>query len=294
MELELSATKEFLALLNVGLSPYDRIYSLFPRWARAMRCDGVLLVIDGKKYGFGPVGENIDRIVQWVNNQDKTIASYCTDHVAQDLGLESVDDTCCGFLFVRLQDSSDSGIYFFRNEHIKNVLWAGQPKKIDDSGILTPRSSFLQYREVMRKRSKKWSNLLLEHAIQIQNAVTKYLLRWKAEKHRMDAERKKEEAERLQRENEVTRQSAIIQNNFLATVSHELRTPIHSILGNVEKLIEIHAADPDSQQACGMIRNSGEHLLALITDILDLSKLESNRMEISPITFDLYQRGEAY
>jgi len=209
------------------------------------------------------------------------------------LGLDFKDDSCCGFLFVQLQDTTDSGIYFFRNERIKSILWAGQPKKASDNGgNLTPRSSFLQYQEVMKGRSKKWTNLLLEHAVQIQKAVTRYLLRWKSEKHRVDADRKKEDIERFQRENEVTRQSIITQNNFLTTISHELRTPPHSILGNAEKLIEIRTTDSDSQQACAMIRNSGEHLLALISDILDLSKLESNRMEINPIAFDPYQRME--
>jgi light-regulated signal transduction histidine kinase (bacteriophytochrome) len=283
LETELLATKESLALLNIELSPYGRIYSLFPSWAKTMRCDGVLLVVDGKKYGHGLVGETVDRIVQWVSSQDNTIASYCTGEIyfhfsslffyckvyffasskgssfsldrVGDLGLDFMDDGCCGFLFVQLQDTTDSGIYFFRNERVKNILWAGEPKKVSDKeGNLNPRSSFLQYQEVTRCRSKKWTNQLLEHAVQIQRAVTRYLLRWKSEKHRVDAERKKEEIERIQRENEVARQSIITRNNFLTTVSHELRTPIHSILGNTEKLIEIQPTDPDSQQACAMIR----------------------------------------
>ena len=78
-------------------------------------------------------------------------------------------------------------------------------------------------------------------------------------------------------------------SDFLANMSHELRTPLNAIIGYSEMLME-EAADldrrdfiPDLQK----IRASGKHLLALINDILDLSKIEAGKIELSPETFDL-------
>jgi two-component system, NtrC family, sensor kinase len=78
-------------------------------------------------------------------------------------------------------------------------------------------------------------------------------------------------------------------SEFLANMSHELRTPLNAIIGYSEMLQE-EAADlgyqdftPDLQK----INASGKHLLALISDILDLSKIEAGRMDLSPETFDL-------
>jgi len=75
---------------------------------------------------------------------------------------------------------------------------------------------------------------------------------------------------------------------FLATMSHELRTPLNAVLGFAELLeVEmgdqgIHTWDSEIQR----IRRSGTHLLGLISDIMDLSKIEAGKMELKPETFD--------
>ncbi len=73
-------------------------------------------------------------------------------------------------------------------------------------------------------------------------------------------------------------------DEFLASMSHELRTPLNGILGFSETLLEgIRGPMNDKQgQAVQMIRSSGEHLLGLINDILDVSKIEAGKFEIRP------------
>ena len=68
---------------------------------------------------------------------------------------------------------------------------------------------------------------------------------------------------------------------FLANMSHEIRTPMNAILGFSELLDEI-VADPKAKGYVNAIRSSGESLLSLINDILDLSKIESGKLELRP------------
>jgi signal transduction histidine kinase len=78
-------------------------------------------------------------------------------------------------------------------------------------------------------------------------------------------------------------------SEFLANMSHELRTPLNAIIGFSEVLLERLFGELNDKQADYLndIHSSGKHLLSLINDILDLSKVEAGRMELEPSTFDL-------
>jgi len=78
-------------------------------------------------------------------------------------------------------------------------------------------------------------------------------------------------------------------SEFLANMSHELRTPLNAIIGFSEVLLEKLFGDLNEKQLDYLqdIHSSGKHLLQLINDILDLSKVEAGRMELDVATFDL-------
>jgi signal transduction histidine kinase len=78
-------------------------------------------------------------------------------------------------------------------------------------------------------------------------------------------------------------------SEFLANMSHELRTPLNAILGFSEVLSQRMFGDlnPKQEEYLRDIHESGQHLLSLINDILDLSKIEAGRMELDPTVFDL-------
>ena len=74
---------------------------------------------------------------------------------------------------------------------------------------------------------------------------------------------------------------------FLANMSHEIRTPMNAILGFSQLMLRDRDLTPRQCEYLGTINRSGEHLLALINDILEMSKIEAGRTTLSPSTFDL-------
>ncbi|MEM6755217.1 MAG: histidine kinase dimerization/phospho-acceptor domain-containing protein, partial [Cyanobacteria bacterium P01_C01_bin.38] len=82
-----------------------------------------------------------------------------------------------------------------------------------------------------------------------------------------------------------------LKNQFLANTSHEIRTPLSSIIGFTHLLLA-QGYDPSKQrhhEYLNIIQSSGKHLLALINDILDLSKIEANQLEVNWETIDVRQ-----
>lgn len=86
---------------------------------------------------------------------------------------------------------------------------------------------------------------------------------------------------RLKQINWDLERASRLKSEFLASMSHELRTPLNSILGFSELLLrQSEALDDRRVKHIGAIRQSGEHLLQLINDILDLSKIEAGKVEL--------------
>ena len=76
-------------------------------------------------------------------------------------------------------------------------------------------------------------------------------------------------------------------STFLSTMSHEIRTPMNAILGYAQLMLRDPGLGTDAKANLKIIGRSGEHLLALINDVLDMSKIEAGRIELNPVTFNL-------
>lgn len=91
----------------------------------------------------------------------------------------------------------------------------------------------------------------------------------------------------LQRAKELAEVANKAKSSFLANMSHELRTPLNAILGFAQ-IMQRDAVTPSQAKNLAIINRSGEHLLALINEVLDLSKIEAGKTELNPHDFDLH------
>jgi signal transduction histidine kinase/CheY-like chemotaxis protein len=76
-------------------------------------------------------------------------------------------------------------------------------------------------------------------------------------------------------------------STFLSTMSHEIRTPMNAILGYAQLMLRDPGIPEEAKTNLRIIGRSGEHLLALINDVLDMSKIEAGRTDLNPVIFNL-------
>jgi PAS domain S-box-containing protein len=128
---------------------------------------------------------------------------------------------------------------------------------------LAQANEFLQFEIAERKKAQEE---IQHHVVQLEDAAQKI----------------REQTFALQIEKERADAANRAKSEFLANMSHEIRTPMTAILGYAE-LLRDRLTDSADHEAIDTIRKNGDHLLAIINDILDLSKIESGRFEVECI-----------
>jgi signal transduction histidine kinase/AmiR/NasT family two-component response regulator len=93
-------------------------------------------------------------------------------------------------------------------------------------------------------------------------------------------------AKRLRAAQKRAEAASAAKSTFLATMSHEIRTPLNGVLGMAQAM-EADGLPDHQRERLGVIRQSGESLLAILNDVLDLSKIEAGKLELERVEFDL-------
>ncbi|MEH1868348.1 MAG: response regulator [Nostoc sp.] len=171
-------------------------------------------------------------------------------------------------------------IIWFRPEQIQTVNWVGNPQdtvKINQIGEmeLCPRKSFELWKETVRETSLPWEMAELEAASEMRNTLMLALLEFS----QIALEQAAEQAAIANR----------AKSQFLAKMSHELRTPLNAILGFTQLMNRSDKIPSEFQEDLDIIGRSGEHLLTLINDVLEMSKIEAGQLQLTENYFDLHQ-----
>jgi chemotaxis family two-component system sensor kinase Cph1 len=196
-----------------------------------------------------------------------------TDHLAS-IWPEAEDhqDVASGMLAISISQLHPSFVIWFRPQVVRTVTWGGDPRKpTDPQDRLSPRSSFEQWKEVVRGRALPWTAAEIESAEDFRNALINVVLR------------RAEERAELTSELEQTNQEL---ESFSYSVSHDLRAPFRHILGYAELLSERERTLDDKSRH--YLRNISEAALSagrLVDDLLSFSQL--GRATLSKTRIDM-------
>ena len=154
----------------------------------------------------------------------------------------------------------------------------------------------LYTRQLAPPRQRKL-DLVQELCVPVALAMENVHLYQQARQHAHELEQRVEErtAELLQANQQLSEAKYAaeaadrLKSAFLATMSHELRTPLNSIIGFTGILLQELAGplNPEQHKQLGMVRDSARHLLAMINDVLDISKIEAGELALAEEVFDL-------
>ena len=193
---------------------------------------------------------------------------------------------------VVLEDASQSGDFvqdpYVQSQQARSILCTPLINQGKTSGIL-----YLENNLAPRVFSVQRVNLLnllsAQMAISIDNARIHDHLEAVVAERTQELQVAKENAEDAkQNAQEANRAKSI----FLANMSHELRTPLNAVLGFSRMLARGKNTTSDQQEKLSIINRSSQHLLAMINDILDLSKIEAGSVELHENSFDVVALAE--
>ncbi len=235
-------------------------------------------VIEIKTVGQVPDRDSISEIAIACREllEDGVFSSDCISSILPSFTKHA--EYASGVLAINVGENGRDMILWFRPEVARNIVWGGATpaavEKEKQAGNYLPRRSFARWVEERRGYSRPWPQWKIDIARSLRAALNDVILRRTRAIRSLNAQLEERDQAK---------------SRFLAHMSHELRSPLNTILGFAELLENGDHGELTSGQyediAC--IRDAGAHLLQLINDILDLSKVEAGKMELQAEKIDI-------
>lgn len=150
-------------------------------------------------------------------------------------------------------------------------------EKVLDTVSLKPEKVFREWRPVTKKGTElitQWANFQLPNKMIINIGY--------------DITRQKKDEKELKKAKRAAESASLSKSAFLTSMSHELRTPLNAILGFANLLIQDKNISHKQRNNLKIINNSSEHLLSIINDILEISRIETGLLRLNRSNVDLY------
>jgi len=270
--------------------------------------DGAALFFNGQLslFGITPGLSDVQKLIGWLFKQLDDGETFHSEHLIEHYpAAKSYQTVASGILAVILSKKSRECLVWFRQEVRETINWGDKPRddKYKPSKERPPSlpNSFVAWQENVRGKSMPWTHSELNSAKELLN------FRYITARYRMHQENlalmhdlQTHEVE-LQAQNAqlLTTQTTLFdtlgkaeaankaKSNFLANMSHELRTPLNGILGYAQLLQRNANKTLIQKEHLNIIQKSGHYLLQLVEDILDLSKIEADAVQLKQQSFHL-------
>ena len=242
-------------------------------WLALTGATGAAVVFGGDVYmaGVTPQPGQIKELAGWLQTEARQPV-FATDALSSLWPpAKAFMAEASGLIAAAISQLHPHFVMWFRQEVAHTVTWAGDPRKPNDVETLNPRTSFNQWKELVRGKAQRWQNAEVETVADFRIGMIDFVLR--------HAEERAEMTEKLQLSNQEL-------EAFSYSVSHDLRAPFRHIVGYSELLRDRERGlDSTSQRFLDTIRNAALSAGQLVDDLLAFSQL--NRVAVAMRRIDM-------
>jgi PAS domain S-box-containing protein len=195
-------------------------------------------------------------------------------------------DTTPNMIFVR----DRAGKFLFQNRAIQELEAAARLEGDADSRRRTRDAELARFAEVDAQVMDGNREIVVEDCFTLPDGSVRWYHSTKRPLHRPDGTVHvlgvSTDITELKAAQLAAEAAATARQNFLANMSHEIRTPLNGVLGMAAHLAKT-PLDPRQQQLIDIMQRSGQHLLSVVNDVLDMAKISSGKLEMEQVAFNL-------